>query len=164
MKIKFQGKPVTLDGQQLQMGDSLPDFELIKSDLSNFTTQDTSGVRIFLTVPSLDTPVCDLEVLTFSKLIKDIPNVTCYVVSMDLPFAQSRWCGAKGIDNIVTVSDYKTRTFALASGTMIKEVGLLTRAAFVVDKDDLIVHVEYVEEVTQQPNFDEIIKFAKALA
>ena len=164
MKVKFQGNPLTLEGQQLQMGDSLPDFEVVKNDLSTLSNQDTSGVRIFLTVPSLDTPVCDLEVVTFSKLVGQLSNVTVYAVSMDLPFAQSRWCGAKGVTNVHTVSDYKGKSFALATGTLIKELGLLTRAAIVVDKDDLVVHVEYLDEITNQPNYDEIIKFAKAIA
>jgi len=164
MKIKFQGNPLTLEGQQLQMHDSLPDFEVVKNDLSVLSSQDTSGVRIFLTVPSLDTPVCETEVITFSKLIADMPNVNVYVISMDLPFAQTRWCGAQGIKNIHTVSDHRFRSFAMASGTLIKELGLLTRAAIVVDKDDIVLHVEYLEEITNQPNYDEILKFAKAIA
>lgn len=163
MNVTFQQNPLTLVGKQLQVGDVLPEFTVVKNDLSPLASTDTTGVRIFLAVPSLDTPVCDLEVMTFNNRISEVPGVTVYTVSMDLPFAQSRWCGASGVESVVTVSDYKDRTFAKATGTYIEELGLLTRAAFVVDAAGKVTHVEYLSEITEQPDFDAILAAAKSL-
>ncbi|WP_027633841.1 thiol peroxidase [Clostridium hydrogeniformans] len=161
MKITFAGNPMTLVHDEVKVGDTLKDFVVVKNDLSPLSLKDTEGVRVFLAVPSIDTPVCDLEVATFNERIAEIDGVTVYTISMDLPFAQARWCGAKGVKHVVTASDYKDRSFAKATGTYIEELGLLTRAAFVVDKNNKIVHVEYLEEITNQPNFDEILEAAK---
>lgn len=161
MVIKFGGNPLNLAGEQLKIGDIIQDFEVTLNSLSPLTLKDTHGVRIFLTVPSLDTPVCDLEVATFNEKIQELDNITVYTISMDLPFAQSRWCGAKGIKNVITASDYKDRKFSCITGTYIKELGLTTRAAFVVDSENKIVYVEYLEEITNQPNFDAVIEAAK---
>ena len=163
MKVTFQGSPLTLLGSQIKVGDVFPDFTATKTDLSPLTFADTSGVRIFLAVPSIDTPVCDLEVITFNNRISEIPGVSVYTVSMDLPFAQARWCGANKVEAVQTVSDYKDRSFAEETGTLIDELGLLTRAAFVVDSEGKVVHVEYLEEITEQPNFDAILEAAKYL-
>ena len=163
MKVTFQGNPLTLVGTQVKVGDTLKDFAVSKNDLSPLTLKDTSGVRIFLAVPSLDTPVCDLEVITFNKRTAELPGVSVYTMSMDLPFAQARWCGAAGVETVVTASDYKDRQFGAATGTLIEELGLLTRAAFVVDANGVVTHVEYLNEITEQPNFDAIIAAAKSL-
>jgi len=163
MKITFQGNPLTLVGTQLEQGGALTDFAVVKNDLSSLALADTQGIRIFLTVPSLDTPVCDMEIREFNKRATELPNITIYTISMDLPFAQARWCGAAGVENVVTASDYKDRAFAAATGTMIEELGLLTRAAFVVDALGKIVYVEYLNEITEQPNYDAILAAAKAL-
>ena len=163
MKITFMGNPLTLVGTQLKAGDMLPDFTVTKNDLSPLTLADTQGkTRIFLAVPSLDTPVCDMEIREFNKRAAELPNVIIYTISMDLPFAQARWCGAAGVENVVTASDYKDRVFAAATGTMIEELGLLTRAAFVVDASGKVVHVEYLEEITNQPDYNAILAAAKA--
>jgi thiol peroxidase len=161
MKVTFQGNPLTLDGTQLKQGDTLQDFVVVKNDLSPLALADTQGVRIFLTVPSLDTPVCDLEVREFNKRAGELPGVSICTISVDLPFAQARWCGAAGVENVVTVSDYKDRAFAAVTGTMIQELGLLTRAAFVVDAAGKVVYTEYLEEITDQPNYDAILSAAK---
>ncbi|SHJ56150.1 thiol peroxidase, atypical 2-Cys peroxiredoxin [Clostridium cavendishii DSM 21758] len=161
MKIKFQGNEVNLLGTQVKVGEKIKDFKVVNNDLSELTLKDTKGVRIFLAVPSVDTPVCDLEVVTFNNKIKELQDVNCYTVSMDLPFAQARWCQAKSISNVKVVSDYKDRSFSEATGTYIKELGLLTRAAFVVNSENKLVYVEYLDEITNQPKFDEILEAAK---
>lgn len=162
-QITFQGNPLSLKGTQLKVGDTFPNFTVAKNDLSPLTLADTSGVRIFLTVPSLDTPVCDIEVMTFNKRASEIAGVSIYTVSADLPFAQARWCGANTVEAVTTVSDYNGNSFANATGTFINELALLTRAAFVVDGAGAIKHVEYLVEITEQPDFDAIIAAAKAL-
>jgi len=161
MKITFQGNPLTLSGTQLKPGDTLKGFTVAKNDLSPLALSDTKGVRIFLTVPSLDTPVCDMEVREFNKHAAQLSGISIYTISMDLPFAQARWCGAAGVENVVAASDYKDKAFAEATGTMIEELGLLTRAALVVDASGKIVYAEYVGEITEQPNYDAILEAAK---
>lgn len=161
MKVKFQGNEVTLEGKELKEGDIFPDFSVSDNSLKSVSLKDTKGVRVFLTVPSLDTPVCDLEIKTFNKRASEISGVTVYTVSMDLPFAQIRWCGAEGVENVVTVSDYKDRNFGQNTGTYVKELGLLARTAFVVDSSNKITYVNYLSEITDYPNYDEILNAAK---
>ncbi|MBU5484003.1 thiol peroxidase [Clostridium sp. MSJ-11] len=160
MTIKFDGNPLSLVGEQVKVGDVAPDFTATNNDLKDVYFKDTKGVRIILTVPSIDTPVCDLETRTFNSKATSIPNVSIYTISMDLPFAQSRWCAAHGIKNVTTLSDYKDRLVGKNYGTYIKELGLLTRAAFVVDSTNKIVYVEYLDEITEQPNYNAILKAA----
>lgn len=161
MKLKFQGKPVRVSGNTLKTGDTVPDFAVINNAMNTISLKDTKGVRIFLTVPSIDTPVCDLETRTFNEKTSEIPGVTVYTISMDLPFAQNRWCAANGIKNVITASDFKDRLFGKNFGTYMDDLGLLARAAFVVDSTNRIIYVEYVPEVTNQPNFDAILAAAK---
>lgn len=161
MNVTFKGNPVTLVGNELKVSDKAPDFTVVNNNMEDFSFKDTKGVRIISTIPSLDTPVCDLETKTFNKEASAIPNVTIYTISMDLPFAQSRWCGDNGIDNLTTLSDFKDRTFGKNYGTYVKELGLLARAVFVIDSDDNIVYVEYVSEIGNQPNFEKILEAAK---
>lgn len=163
MKILFNGNPVNLSEKQLEVGDAFPDFAVTANDMSTVTLNDTSGKRVFLAVPSVDTPVCDLEVRTFNQRLAGMEGVVVWTVSMDLPFAQQRWCSAVGIDAIQTVSDYKDRSFALATGTLIQELGLLARAVFVVDASGKITYCEYVPEVTEQPDFNAAVKAVEAL-
>jgi len=162
MKITFQGNPLTLEGNQITAGDVFKDFTCAKNDLSPISLKDTTGVRIFISVPSLDTGVCDMEVRKFNERAGEVAGASIYTISMDLPFAQARWCGAAGVSNVVTASDYKDKSFAGATGTYIKELGLLARAAFVVDSAGKVVYAEYVEEVTSEPNYDAILKAAEA--
>ena len=164
MQITFQGGALSLKGTQLKVGDTFPNFTVTKNDLSPLTLADTSGVRIFLAVPSLDTPVCDIEIMTFNKRAGEIPGVSIYTVSADLPFAQGRWCGANTVESLITVSDYKDRSFSEVTGTFINELALLTRAAFVVDANGVVTHVEYLKEITEQPDFDAILAAAKSIA
>ncbi|WP_027624180.1 thiol peroxidase [Clostridium lundense] len=160
MIVKFQNNPVTLVGNKINIGDDAPDFKAIDNNLKEVSLKDTNGVRIVLTVPSIDTPVCDLEVRTFNNKATSIDGVYIYTISMDLPFAQSRWCGVHGVNNVTTLSDYKDRLVGKNYGTYIEELGLLTRAAFVIDSNNKIVYVEYLEEITDQPNFEAILKAA----
>ncbi|MDR1272241.1 MAG: thiol peroxidase [Clostridiales Family XIII bacterium] len=157
MNVTFGGKPLTLPGTQLGEGDKLPDFVVAANDLSLVALTDTSGLRVFLSVPSLDTPVCDLEVRTFNEKAGAIPGVTVYAVSKDLPFAQARWCGATGVEAVKTLSDYRDSSFGEATGTLIEELKLLARAVFVVDADGVVKYAEYVPEVASQPNFDAVV-------
>jgi len=153
LKITFQGNPITLKGIQLRVGDKAPDFTLMDNELQPITLQDTKGKRIFVVVPSIDTGVCDMEVRKFNEEASKLDNVTIYTISMDLPFAQARWCGAAGIKNVITLSDYKNREFGDKYGVYINELGLLTRAVFVLDEDNTITYVEYCSEVTNEPDY-----------
>ncbi|MCR1952277.1 thiol peroxidase [Clostridium sp. DSM 100503] len=161
-QVKFQGSPITLEGNILNVGDKLPNFSVTTNDLGEFTLNDTKGVRVFLTVPSIDTPVCDMEVKRFNKEVDSLDGVTCYTISMDLPFAQARWCGSEGVEKVKTLSDYKDRRFAKATGTYAKELGLLTRASFVVDSNGIVTFVEYLDEITSEPSYDKVLEAAKA--
>ena len=148
MKVTFQGNPLTLEGTQVKVGDTAPDFTVVDNDLNPFKLSDTKGKRVFLTVPSLDTPVCDTEVRRFNQEAAKLGDVTIYTISMDLPFAQGRWCGGAEIDKVKTVSDHKDREFGKNYGVYINELGLLSRAVFVVDENNKIVYVEYLNEIS----------------
>lgn len=153
--VKFKGKPVTLIGKQVRKGDTAKPFQLTANDLSDLRSETYKGKVIVLSVvPSLDTSVCAAQTRRFNQeaagLSKDVAIVT---VSMDLPFAQSRFCGAEGIDRVVTASDYKHRSFGEAYGVLIQELGLLARAVFVIDKAGKIVHAQYVPEITTEPDY-----------
>ncbi|AOR24270.1 thiol peroxidase [Clostridium taeniosporum] len=159
MNVKFQGNLMTLEGTIIKVGDLAPDFTAIDNNLNPVSSKDFKGKKVFVSVPSLDTPVCDLEVKRFNKEATSFSNVNIYVLSMDLPFAQGRWCGSEGIDKVKTLSDYKDREFGEKYGTYIKELGLLTRAVFVVDENNKVIYVEYCEEISSHPNYDEVLKF-----
>ncbi|ABR34833.1 MULTISPECIES: thiol peroxidase [Clostridium] len=161
MKVKFQGNEVTLEGREIKVGDTAPDFVVTDNGLNAVNSKDFTGKRAYVSVPSIDTPVCDLEVRKFNEEAGKLNNVKIYVVSMDLPFAQGRWCGNQGIDAVQTLSDYKDRSFGKEFGTYIKELGLLTRAVFVVDENNKVTHVEYCEEVTSEPNYEAALNALK---
>ncbi len=162
--ITFQGNPLTLLGSAVKVGDKAPDFHVLDNGLSPVSLASYLGkVIIISSVPSLDTPVCDLETRRFNdeaaKLGKDVVVLT---VSMDLPFAQSRWCGAAGVSNVITLSDHKDASFGQAYGVLIKELRLLARAVFVVDRTGSIRYVELVKEITHEPDYDAALKAAEA--
>ena len=161
----LRGNPLTLIGPELKAGDRAPEFEVVDTTLQPVSLAKTGGkVRIFSVVPSLDTPVCDMQTKRFNDEAAKLPGVDIYTVSMDLPFAQKRWCGAFGVDNIKMVSDHKTGSFGEAYGTLIKELRIESRAIFVVDKEGTIRHAEYVKEVADHPNYDAALGCAKSLA
>lgn len=153
MNVKFQGNQVTLEGNIVKVGDTAPNFVVMDNSLKAVDSKEFKGKRVYVSVPSIDTAVCDLEVRKFNTEAAKLKDVKIYVVSMDLPFAQSRWCGAAGIEAVQTLSDYKDRSFGKEFGTYIKELGLLTRAVFVVDENNKVTHVEYCEEVTSEPDY-----------
>jgi len=161
MKVKFKGNEITLEGKEIKVGDTAPDFIATDNGLSAVNSKDFTGKRAYVSVPSIDTPVCDLEVRKFNEEAAKLNNVKIYVISMDLPFAQGRWCGNEGINAVQTLSDYKDRSFGKEFGTYIKELGLLTRAVFVVDEKNKVTHVEYCEEVTSEPNYEAALNALK---
>lgn len=161
--VTFKGNSVTLLGNEVKAGDKAPDFTVLANDLSEVTLNDTKGqVRLIATVPSLDTGVCDAEVRRFNEEAAKLDNVKVLTVSVDLPFAQKRWCGAAGIENVQTLSDHRDLSFGEAYGVAIKELRLLTRAVFVIDSNDTVTYVEYVSEATNHPNYEAALEAAKA--
>ncbi|HBY61937.1 MAG TPA: thiol peroxidase [Solibacterales bacterium] len=161
----FKGSPLTLVGPELKTGEKAPNFALTDTTLQNVDLAKTSGqVRIFSVIPSLDTPVCDMQTKRFNEEAGKLPNVKIYTISMDLPFAQKRWCTSFGVDNVVTLSDHKDASFGSNYGTLIKEWRVESRAIFVLDRDDTVKHVEYVKEVAEHPNYDAALAAAKSLA
>lgn len=164
-EITFKGNPVTLLGKEVRVGDQAPDFTVLANDLSPVTLTDSKGtVRLISVVPSLDTGVCDQQTRRFNEEAANLPGVSIITVSADLPFAQKRWCGAAGIDKVQTVSDHRDFSFAEAYGVGMKELRLLARAVFVVDKNDKVVYTEYVPEATTHPNYEAAIEAAKTAA
>src|SRR3990167_5251129 len=162
--VTMRGNPMTLVGPELRVGEKAPDFKLVGNDLKPVTLADTAGkVRIVAAVPSLDTPVCDTETRRFNEEAGKLSGVEILTVSMDLPFAQKRWCGAAGVANVRTLSDYQDRSFGPAYGVWIKELHLEARAVFVLDKDNTLRYVEYVKEIAEQPNFDAVLAATQKL-
>jgi thiol peroxidase len=163
--VTLRGNPMTLVGPELKPGDKAPDFTVIGNDMKPVTLADTAGkVRILASVPSLDTPVCDAETRRFNEEAANLPGVEILTVSMDLPMAQSRWCGAAGVKNVRTLSDYRERSFGPAYGVLIQEIKLEARAVFVLDKDNTIRYAEYVKEVAEHPNYAAALDAARKLA
>ena len=163
MQVKMAGTPMNLVGTVPAVGGTIPSFSVVAGDLSAVTQGDLKGTRVFITVPSIDTPVCDTEVRRFNQEAAALGNVSINVISMDLPFAKARWCGAAGIEAVKLYSDYKDRAFGKAFGVMIEELGLLARAIFIVDEKDVVRYVQIVDEVTSEPNYDEVLNTLKAL-
>ena len=161
MNVKFAGNPVELQGTEIRVGQTAPDFVAVKNDLSPFKLSEVKGKKLIVAVPSLDTPVCDTEVRRFNVEAAGLKDTTVITISMDLPFAQSRWCGAAGISQVMTVSDYKDRDFATKYGVYLPSFGLLTRAIFLLDANNRVAYVEYVPEVTAQPDFDAALAAAR---
>jgi thiol peroxidase len=159
----LKGSPLTLVGPELKAGDKAPDFTLVDNSLNNVTLKDTGGkVRIISVVPSLDTPVCDAQTKRFNEEAAKLANVEILTVSMDLPFAQKRWCGAFGVDRVRMLSDHREGSFGSSYGTLIKELRIESRAIFVLDRNNTIRHVEYVKEVADFPNYESALAAAKA--
>ena len=158
-KISMKGNPLTLMGQELNIGDMAPDVVLANNDLAPVSLSSYQGkVCIISSVPSLDTPVCDMETRRFNEEAGALgDDVAIITVSMDLPFAQKRWCGAAGVDKVITLSDYGDMSFGNAYGVLIKELKLLARSVFVLDRQGIIQYIQLVNEVTEEPNYQEIL-------
>jgi len=160
----LKGNPLTLVGPELKVGDQAPQFEVVGAGLKAVTLEGTgNGIRIFSIVPSLDTPVCDAQTKRFNDEAGKLPNVDIYSVSMDLPFAQTRWCGAYGVDKVKMLSDHRSGSFGENYGTLIKELRIESRAIFVVDSKNTIRYVEYVKEVGDHPDYDAALKVVHEL-
>lgn len=153
--ITIQGRPFTLVGPELKPGDPAPDFHVVDSANKPKTLQDTGNrVRIFSVVPSLDTPVCDAQTRRFDIEAARLADIEVYTVSMDLPFAQKRWCVTFAVDHVRMLSDHRDGSFGAAWGTLIKDLRLESRAVFVVDRDNIIRYAEYVPELTSHPDYE----------
>jgi thiol peroxidase len=161
--VTLQGNAVTLLGPELKAGDKAPDFSLLKNDMSPATLGDYAGkVLVLSVVPSLDTPVCDTQTRKFNEKASALGgDVVVLTVSVDLPFAQARWCGAAGVDRVVTLSDHREAAFGAAYGLLIKGLRLLARAVLVVDRDGVIRYVQLVPEVATEPDYDAALAAAK---
>ena len=165
MNITFGGNKVTLEGKEIKVGDLAPSFKAVNKDLSDFNSEDLKGkIVVYSVAPSIDTPVCALQATTFNeeatKLSDDVKIVT---VTVDLPFAQERFCSVKGIDNADIVSDYRYKEFGQKFGFMMEELQLLARGVVIVDRDGKVAYVEYVPEVTNDVNFDKALEEVKKL-
>lgn len=161
--IKFKGNPLTLVGNELKVGDTAPDAEVLANDLSPVKLSGFGGkVCIICTVPSLDTPVCDIQTRKFNEQAASLGNdIVVLTISMDLPFAQQRWCGSANVENVQTLSDHYKAEFGTAFGILIKELRLLARTVFVVDKECIIRYIEIVDEVTNEPDYEAALSAIK---
>ncbi len=164
--VTFKGNALTLLGPEIKVGDVAPDFQVLDPALGTMTFSDAKGkVRIISVVPSLDTPVCDAQTRRFNQeAVKLASNIEIWTISMDLPFAQRRWCGAAAIDRVKVFSDHRNADFGRNYGCLVKELRLLARAVFVVDTAGTVRHVEYVREMTTHPNYDAALATAKQRA
>jgi len=164
--ITLKGNPIHLVGKELKPGDSAPDFCLLTNGLDEVCLKSYAGKTLIIaSLPSLDTPVCQLETKNFNEQAKDLPNVQVLVVSTDLPFGQKRWCGAEGVQNVASLSSHRDTRFGQDYGVLIaggKFDRIYARAIFVVGTDGKLKHVEYVKEIAEQPNFEAALAAAKA--
>lgn len=163
--VTMKGSALTLVGNKVEVGDSAPDFEVVANDLSPVKLSSFRGkVCIISSVPSLDTAVCDTMTRRFNQDAGNLGNdVVVLTISMDLPFAQERWCGAAGVKNVQTLSDHRDASFGNAFGVLIKELRLLARAVFVVDKDGIVRYTQIVNELTNEPDYEAVLKAVKSV-
>jgi thiol peroxidase len=163
--VTFGGSPVTLAGPEIKVGQKAPDFKVLDNNLAEKSLKDYEGkIKVISVVPSLDTGVCDAQTRWFNKDVTGLSSdVVVLTISMDLPFAQARWCGAAGVKNVVTLSDHKDASFGTNYGFLMEEHRLEARGVVVVDKNDIVRYVEYVPEVTHTINFDGVLAAVKAL-
>lgn len=158
----LKGNALPLEGPELKAGDPAPDFQVVDGSLQPVNLQKTgAGVRIFSVIPSLDTPVCDAQTKRFEDEASKLSDVQIYTVSMDLPFAQKRWCGNFGINHVSMLSDHRSGSFGQHYGTLIPDLRIESRAIFVVDAQNKLRHVEYVKEVGDHPDYDAALQAAR---
>lgn len=159
--VTMKGNPLTLLGKEVSVGSMAPDATLVANDLSEVKLSSFKGKKVILSVvPSLDTPVCDLQTKRFNLEASKIPNVAVLTISKDLPFAQKRWCGAAGATAVKTLSDYRTN-FGEEYGVLIKGLGLLARSIFVLDENGKVTYTQLVKEVASEPNYEEVLNAIK---
>ncbi len=161
--VTMKGSPLTLMGNKVEVGDSAPDFEVVANDLSPVKFGSFRGkICIISSVPSLDTPVCDTMTRRFNEEAGNLgDDVVILTISMDLPFAQKRWCGTAGVKNVQTLSDHRDASFGNAFGVLIKELRLLARAIFVVDEEGIVRYVQIVNELTNEPDYEAVLQAVK---
>jgi thiol peroxidase len=159
----FKGEPVTLLGAELKVGDKAPDFQVVDTGLAPVNLSDFKGkTKIICSVPSVDTPVCDTEIRRFNQEAAQLgDDILILTISLDLPFAQKRWCGDAGIDQVKILSDYQNRSFAQAYGVLVKELKLLARSIFVIDSDDVIRYIQNVPDITEEPDYAAALQAAQ---
>jgi thiol peroxidase len=164
--VTMKGNPLTLVGKHVKVGDPAPDFEVVANDLSAVKFSSLRGkICIIASVPSLDTSVCDTMTRRFNQEAGKLgDDVVVLIISMDLPFAQKRWCGAAGVDNVQTLSDHHDASFGTAYGVLIKELRLLARAVFVVDKEGVVRYKQVVGELTNEPDYAAVLKAVEGVA
>ena len=163
--VTMHGNPLTLLGAELNVGDSIPDSDVLDNDLNAVKLSSFQGkICVISTVPSLDTPTCDMETRRFNETAGQLgDDVVILTVSTDLPFAQKRWCGAAGVDKVVTLSDHRDAAFGTAFGVLIKELRLLGRSIFVVDRNGVIQYIQHVKELSEEPDYDAVIEAVKKI-
>ena len=163
--VTMKGNPVTLLGNEVAIGESAPNCTLVANDLSDFELSTLKGKTVILSVvPSLDTAVCDLQTKRFNSEAANLGDTVAIVtISMDLPFAQKRWCEATTSDQIQTLSDHRDAAFGEAYGVLVKGLRILARAVFVVDKEGVLRYKQLVSEITNEPNYDEVLEAVKNL-
>ena len=165
-QVTMKGNPLTLVGSKIQVGDKAPDTVLLNNDLEPVNLSDyRNQICVISSVPSLDTPVCDMETRRFNQEAESLgQDVKILTVSMDLPFAQKRWCGAAGVDRVVTLSDHRDAAFGTAYGVLIKELRLLARAVFIIDREGVIRYIQLVKELTQEPDYNAVLFALKEIS
>lgn len=163
--VTMKGNPVTLIGSDVQVGSSAPDCTLTAKDLSDFKLSSLKGKKVIISVvPSLDTPVCDLQTKRFNKEAQTFgEDVVILTISMDLPFAQKRWCGATGADKVITLSDHREAAFGQAYGLLVKGIRLLARAVLIVDAKGVLRYKQIVPEITTEPDYSDVLNAIKKL-
>ncbi len=164
--VTFQGEPLTLVGKEPAVGSAAPDFSVLANDLSEVSLSSLAGKTVVISsVPSLDTPVCDAQTRRFNEEAPGLgDDVVVLTISMDLPFAQARWCGAAGIEAVQTLSDHRDAAFGQAFGVLIKELRLLARAVFIVDASGTLRYAQVVQEMTEHPDYDDVLRALNGLA
>ncbi len=163
--VTVDGRPAQLSGNEVKVGDRAPDFVAVDTDLKPVSLSDSKGkIRVLASVPSLDTAVCDLEARRFNEEASALGDaVRILIISMDLPFAQKRWCAAAGVERVQTLSDHRAAAFGQAYGMLMADARLLARAIFVVDGDDVVRYVQLVPEVGREPDYDAVLRAVKEL-
>ncbi|MCK4857202.1 MAG: thiol peroxidase [candidate division Zixibacteria bacterium] len=164
--IRMKGNPLTLVGNEVRRGERAPDFEVMNEKLEPVRFSSFQGKSVvILSVPSVDTPVCDMETRRFNQEAAKLgDDVVILVISMDLPFAQKRWCAAADVANVQLLSDHRDASFGNSFGVLIKELRLLARTVFIVDRAGTVQYVQYVQETTEEPDYNDVLKAIDSIA
>lgn len=163
-RVTMGGNPVTLLGKEIKVGDKAPNFTALRTDMTPYSLSDAGDkIKVISVVPSLDTKVCELQTITFNEEAAELGDVVILTLSVDLPFAQERFCGAHGIEEVITLSDHKDLDFGMKYGFVMEETRLLARGVVVLDRNNIVKYVEYVKEATTPPDYDKPLEIVKEL-